>query len=226
MFRNSLSLVRREGLPNRFSLPGGQTHPSELMVCHELAASLMIRFQGQGTVIGLEEAVELFRRLLELYHGITPHYFVVLSNFAGSLHASFLHSGRIQELNEAIELYRCSISVSYSDDWRLRPGILSSFANALISRFHHYGRNVDLHETIILYHTTVNLLPEGDSRRARLLEDLAHAECALDGLGQDEIPNNANPAQDIARIDSHKLERERAVNLFDPLCVQKYREFT
>ncbi|EJD00627.1 uncharacterized protein FOMMEDRAFT_148311 [Fomitiporia mediterranea MF3/22] len=122
------------------------------------------------------------RAALSFHADDDPTCLALLGDLGHLLRTRFLRFGGIGDIDEAIILYQSSLCDSSGEGWHHRPDILSHLADALVCRFYRYGRVDELSEAVAMYYAALDLLPEGDPRRVRVLEEIKQAENDLDGL--------------------------------------------
>ncbi|KAG0698782.1 CHAT domain-containing protein [Suillus ampliporus] len=145
------------------SLPGHRRRSSSL---ENLAVSRRDRFQQQGVLSDLDEAIELHRAALALRPPGHPRRSLSLNNLANSLRAKFEQQGVLSDLDEAIEIHRAALQLcppGHSD----RSIFLNNLGISLQGRFQQRGVLSDLDEAIEL-HRTALLHPYDNSDRSSL----------------------------------------------------------
>ncbi|KAG1751330.1 TPR-like protein [Suillus paluster] len=147
-------------------------HPDRSMSLHNLANRLHDRFQKQGVLFDLEEAIELNRASLALRLPGHPDRSMSLHTLADSLDDRFQKQGVLSDLEEAIELNRASLALRPSDHPD-RSVSLNNLANNLLDRFERHGVLSDQEEAIELFRAALAHRPPGHSLRSLSLNNLA-----------------------------------------------------
>ncbi|KAG1739321.1 TPR-like protein [Suillus lakei] len=147
-------------------------HPDRSSCLDNLASSLQTRFQQQGVLSDLEEAIELHRAALVLRPHCHPLRSSSLNSLANSLHDRFQQRGILSDLDEAIELHRAAL-VLRPPGHSLRPSCLNSLAISLRRRFEQQGAPSDLGEAIEFNRAALALRPPSQSIRSSCLNNLA-----------------------------------------------------
>ncbi|KAG2129604.1 TPR-like protein [Suillus clintonianus] len=139
-----------------------------------LANSLRNKFERQGALSDLDEAIELHRAALELrFPGHSDRY-MTLNNLAVGLKCRFGQRSIPSDLDEAIELHRAALALcppSHTD----RSASLNNLAVSLQDRFKQRGVRSDLDEAIELHRAALELRPPGHSDRSATLNNIANS---------------------------------------------------
>ncbi|KAG0701197.1 CHAT domain-containing protein [Suillus ampliporus] len=131
---------------------------------YSLANSLQARFEQQGALSDLDEAIELHRGALHLRPPGHSDRSASLNNLANRLADRFKQRGVLSDLDEAIEFHRAALL--------LRP-LGHPRRSLLTDRFKQRGVLSDLDEVIELERAALLLRPPGHSDRSMSLNNLA-----------------------------------------------------
>ncbi|KAI0037463.1 hypothetical protein FA95DRAFT_1619055 [Auriscalpium vulgare] len=138
-----------------------------------LASILSMRFHELDTMSNLEEAISLYKGLLDM-DPVEKLDHVILGNLAGDLLTQYQHKGDLSDLNEAVLLQRQSLSL-------IVPGHLhylhfeKQLGNLLRYRFKDLGRELDLEESILHLTNVAKSTPSSHPHYSKNLTDLAKA---------------------------------------------------
>ncbi|KAG2120141.1 TPR-like protein [Suillus clintonianus] len=147
-------------------------HPDRSSFLANLASSLQSRFQQQGILSDLEEAIELHRAALVLRPPGHPLQSSSLYDLAHSLHDRFQQRGFLSDLDEAIELHRAAL-VLHPPGHYFRSSSLNSLSISLRRRFEQQGALSDLDEAIEFNRAALVLYPPDQSLRSSCFNNLA-----------------------------------------------------
>jgi CHAT domain-containing protein/tetratricopeptide (TPR) repeat protein len=140
----------------------------------DLADLLYTRFEQQGAILDLEEALALERNILELCPQGHPHRATSLGNLATSLHSRFQKLGTLSDLEEALALERNALELRPQGN-QDRSLSLGNIALYLYTRFEQLGTLSDLDEALALERSVLELRPQGYPDRASSLSHLANS---------------------------------------------------
>jgi len=141
------------------------------MSLNNLATSLSDRFNQQGVLSDLDEAIDLERAAFALCSPGHCDQSMYFNNLAASLNDRFKQRGVLSDLDEAIDLERAALAhhpPGHSD----RSMSLNNLAVSLSQRFKQRGVLSDLDEAIDLYRAALALCPPGHSDRSMPLNNL------------------------------------------------------
>ncbi|KAH9485774.1 hypothetical protein JR316_0002689 [Psilocybe cubensis] len=157
---------------------GVQTLPrwcgDRLLVIDLLAAVLLDRFRVKGEEGDLEQAISLFRQIIELQH--PPHFDLPLhlSNLAQALSTKFKQEGELDDLDEAIALSRRSLDLAPLSHPN-RHGFMENLGVVLSARFRHEGQPDDLDESISLLRQSMKIQQSLGSEQSSTLTNFANS---------------------------------------------------
>ncbi|KAF8903428.1 tetratricopeptide repeat-containing protein [Gymnopilus junonius] len=156
-------------------------HPDRSSSLNNLAIALHSRFQQQGALNDLDEAIFLHREALELRLGPHPERFSSLSNLA--------NRGALGDLDKAISLHLEALELCPAIHPN-RSASLNSLANALHTRFRQQGALSDLDKAITFNREALALHPAPHPDPQGALSDLDEAiSLHREGLGLRPAPN-------------------------------------
>ncbi|KAG2080877.1 hypothetical protein BD769DRAFT_1647566 [Suillus cothurnatus] len=130
------------------------------------------RFEQQGILSDLDEAVELHRVALGLHPPDDPNRSWWLNDLATSLRERFKQQGVLSDLDEAIELQRAAQAFC-PPDHPLHSILITNIGLTLWDRYQQRGILSDLDEAIELHRAGLILRPPGHSYRSSSLSHLA-----------------------------------------------------
>ena len=135
--------------------------------------SLQHRFEQQGVLSDLEEALELHRAVLALRPPGHPDQSTSLNNLASCLYARFEQRSILSDLNEAIEFYQAALALC-PPGHSGRSVSLNNLVATLIVRFTKCANLSDMDEAIKLSRDALALCPPGHSGHSVSLNNLAN----------------------------------------------------
>ncbi|KAF8144052.1 CHAT domain-containing protein [Mycena galopus ATCC 62051] len=136
------------------------------------AQSLQTRFEEQGKIKDIEDAIELFREALHLRAPPDPDRGASLNKLANGLYHRFMQQGDSSDINEAVELHREALAL----DGPPHAGwgrLLNNLANIITTRFERQGDGKDLDEAIALHREALALRAPPHPDRGISLNNLA-----------------------------------------------------
>ena len=139
---------------------------------NSLADLLHTRFEEQGRISDLDEALALYREALELCLEGHRDRALFMDNIANCLHARAAQFGTLSDLDEALTLYRDTLKLlpqGHPD----RALSLAGVGSCLYTRFVRLGTLSDLDEAISLHRDALQLRPEGHPDRVLSLGNIA-----------------------------------------------------
>jgi tetratricopeptide (TPR) repeat protein len=142
-----------------------KTHPRNPELADwmsKLAVELEIRFE---TIIGrpdsdLDEAVELFRKAVDITAEGDPALVGLLSNLGNALGMRFVRVGLTSDVDEGIVHIRRAVALSRGPAERAK--CLANLSQALVTRHEALGAAGDLDEAIDAARTAIETTPSGD----------------------------------------------------------------
>ncbi|KAG1726850.1 TPR-like protein [Suillus lakei] len=137
-----------------------------------LCISLHDRFEQQGVLSDIDEAIELHRAALALHSPNDSDRSWSLNDLATSLRERFKQQGALSDLDEAIDLQRAAQALC-SPGHSLHSILLNNIALTLRDRYQQRGMLSDLDEAIELHRAALALRPFGHSYRSSSLSHLA-----------------------------------------------------
>ncbi|KAG1743869.1 TPR-like protein [Suillus lakei] len=167
--------------------PGHYRHLTSVV---NLANSLGDRFERQGILSDLDEAIELHRAALLLHPPGYADRSTILNNLANSLRDRFKQRGIPSDLGEAIELHRAALL--------LCPlGLSIILQSVLQDRSKQQGALSDIDEATELLRAALLLCPPGHSLRSTSLNNLAIS--LRDRSKQRGVPSDLDEAIELLR---------------------------
>ncbi|KAF9224796.1 hypothetical protein BS17DRAFT_701538 [Gyrodon lividus] len=152
-------------------------HSTRTWSLGSLANGLQVRFEHQGRMADLDEAIELHRglqrRVLILRPLGHPKRSSTLGNLATCLSIRFGRLHIVVDLDEAIAFYRAALEL-YVSAHHERPASLNNLASALLIRFEQQGVMTDLEVAIELHRSSLLLRLLGNSEWTSSLHGLAN----------------------------------------------------
>ncbi|OJA18780.1 hypothetical protein AZE42_01624 [Rhizopogon vesiculosus] len=136
----------------------------------DLTLNLCDKFEQQGVVSDLEEAIQLGRTALALCPPGHSYRALSLHNLATVLRFRVIHQDVLSDLEEAVELHRAALALCPPDHSN-RSLYLNSLGLSL------QGVQSDLDEAIELHQAALVLCPPGHSQRPLSLNNLAMCLC-------------------------------------------------
>ncbi|KAI6011591.1 hypothetical protein EDC04DRAFT_2905379 [Pisolithus marmoratus] len=141
-------------------------------LCKKFRKHTAIRYDNQGTVADLDEAVMLRRAALELCPLGHPSRGAALGNLAFDLGQRFREQAAMCDLDEAFKLHRTALEL-HPCGHPQQPLLLYGLAFCFSSRYDNQGAVADLDEAVTLGRAALELYPPGHSSHGAALSNLA-----------------------------------------------------
>ncbi|KIM21906.1 hypothetical protein M408DRAFT_324656 [Serendipita vermifera MAFF 305830] len=145
--------------------------PSRLI---SLGNVLKIRFEYQGVLADIEDAILYLRNGVELTPDDDPHKPSRLSNTGNALKARFERFRNFADLNDAISSQRKAVELM-PDSHPEKGSILNNLGTAVKARFELLGNVADIEEAILYLREAVKLTPDAHSSIPNCLFNLGNA---------------------------------------------------
>ncbi|KAJ7110931.1 CHAT domain-containing protein [Mycena epipterygia] len=150
------------------------SHLNQAHTLNNLANTLRIRFEQQGNLADINEAIDLNRVALLLRPTPHPHRSTSLTNLAIVVGLRFNHRGDQHDIDEAIALHTEALALR-TDGHPERAKSLNNLAAAIETRFIHRGDAEDIDKVIELGRRALEFRPPGHPDRSGALSNLAGA---------------------------------------------------
>ncbi|KAF4443619.1 putative 30S ribosomal protein S17P-like protein [Fusarium austroafricanum] len=148
--------------------------PDRIIWLHELAHSLRRRYNKQGALTDLEEAIRMEKEAIDTSPDDYVHRGALLDGLGIHLAVRFSKTGSIHDLENAIQLTRQAIGLA-SGPSDSRGRLSTHLANHLVQRYRRTGSSIDLKEAIEAAQLAVDITSLNDPERASRLNTLANS---------------------------------------------------
>ncbi|KAJ6614152.1 CHAT domain-containing protein [Mycena sp. CBHHK59/15] len=138
-----------------------------------LAISLQNRYEQQGNIEDINEAIELHRGALAVLPSPHPNRNVSLTRLAAALQERFEQLGTLSDINMSIFMFEDALQLT-PDGHPEKPLMLSNLSNLLFRRFERLGTLSDINMSIFMFEDALQLTPDGHPDKPLMLSNLGN----------------------------------------------------
>ncbi|KIJ50068.1 hypothetical protein M422DRAFT_777176 [Sphaerobolus stellatus SS14] len=147
------------------------SHPDKASFLNNYGNSLHQRFDFQGDIADLAQAISAHQEALNLTPDGHPSQASFLNNLGNSLQSRFRLLGRLEDLNNAIAYQQRAVDLAAGKSDQ--AAFLNNLGNSFHRRFQHLGNLIDLECAISAQERAVELTPDENPSKAAYMNNLA-----------------------------------------------------
>ncbi|KAJ7865997.1 CHAT domain-containing protein [Mycena olivaceomarginata] len=194
--------------------------PGHVIYLADLGRSLQLRFERLGSLLDINQSIEMLEDALRLTPDGHPDKPSLLNNFGSSLACRFEQLGDLSDINKSVLMKEDAVKLT-PDGHPDKPGWLNNLGNSLLSRFERLGDLSDINKSVLMFEDAVKLTPDGHPNKPSLLNNLGNSLLGrFERLGDlSDISKSVLMKEDAIKLtpDGHPDKPSRLNNLGNSL---------
>ncbi|KAJ7193467.1 TPR-like protein [Mycena pura] len=145
--------------------------PGSVIYLADLGTSLQCRFECLGSLLDINQSVEMLESAVQLTPDGHPDKPSRLNNLGNSLLGRFERLGDLSNINKSVLMFEDAVKLT-PDGHPEKPSRLNNLGYSLLRRFERLGDLSDMNKSVLMFEDAVKLTPNGHPDKPSLLNNL------------------------------------------------------